>query len=65
VQLQEREVIVQKIIEESNHEAKESGKHKVMAQWRSKLEQEPTSLPPYQIDVIVREVRRRLDSAGR
>ena len=33
--------------------------------WRAKLEKEPTLLQPYQIDEIVREVRRRLVNGSR
>jgi hypothetical protein len=36
-----------------------------LIEWRAKLEKEPTQLPPFQIDELVREVRRRLDSASR
>jgi reverse gyrase len=60
MRLKDWELTIQKIVDESNHEQKEMGKHKVLTAWRSKLEKEPTSLPPYQIDEIVREVRRRL-----
>ena len=59
------EPTVQMIVEESNREPKESGKHKVLAAWRAKLEREPTVLKPFQIDEVVREVRRRVDSASR
>ena len=58
--LQEWEPTISQIVHESNHEPKESGKYRVLAAWRSKLEHEPTSLPTYRIDGIVREVRKRL-----
>jgi len=58
----EWESTVQKIVDESNQEEKQGGKHRILTAWRARLEQEPTSLPPYKIDLIVREVRRRLDS---
>ena len=58
----EWETTVQKIVDESNLEEKSSGKHRILTAWRPELEQEPTLLPPYKIDLIVREVRRRLDS---
>ena len=63
--LKEWEPTIQGIVEESNHETKESGKQKILTEWRAKLEKEPTLLPPYQIDELMREVRRRLDSASR
>jgi hypothetical protein len=33
--------------------------------WRAKLEKEPTFLEPYQVDEIIREVRRRLNNLSR
>ena len=63
--LKEWEPTIQKIVEESNHETKESGKQRILTEWRAKLEKEPTRLPPFEIDKIVRQVRRRLDSAGK
>lgn len=56
----EREAIIQRIIDETNHESKEAGKQRVLTEWRAKLEHEPTLLPVHKIDEIVREVRRRL-----
>ena len=58
MRLQEWEVTIQKIVDECNHEQK--GADKVLVAWRAKLEKEPTLLQPFQIDEIVREVRRRL-----
>ena len=43
----------------------EGGKDRVLIAWRSKLEKEPTSLKPFQIDEIVREVRKRMTSVSR
>jgi hypothetical protein len=37
----------------------EPGKQRVLKEWRSKLEKEPHKLQAFQIDEIVREVRRR------
>jgi len=56
---------IKQIADESNHEPKESGKHKVLTAWRAKLEKEPTNLAPFQIDDIVREVRKRLTAVAR
>ncbi|MDZ4819194.1 MAG: DUF262 domain-containing protein [Planctomycetota bacterium] len=50
---------------EANHEPKESGQHNVLVAWRAKLEKEPFSLPRFQIDRIVREVRKRLIKTSR
>jgi hypothetical protein len=58
--LKDWEAIIQKIIDESNHEPKEAGKTRLLVEWRAKLEKEPPLLQPFQIDEIVREVRRRL-----
>jgi hypothetical protein len=54
------EATIQQIADESNHEPKEPGRYRILTAWRAKLEKEPTSLLPYQIDEIVREVRTRL-----
>ena len=56
MRLQEWEVTIQEIIDECNHEQKESGENKILMKWRAKLEKEPTLLKPFQIDKIVREV---------
>ncbi len=37
----------------------EPGKQRVLKEWRAKLEREPHKLQAFQIDEIVREVRRR------
>jgi hypothetical protein len=56
---------IHQIAVESNSELKESGQQKVLFAWRTKLAKEPTSLPPFQIDAIVREVRRKLSPTCR
>jgi hypothetical protein len=58
------ESTIQLIVTESNHESKESSKHKILSAWRARLEKEPSSLLPFQIDQIVREVRSRLTKAA-
>jgi hypothetical protein len=58
MRLQDWEVTIQEIVGECNHEQK--GADKVLTKWRSRLEQEPTLLQPFQIDEIVRAVRLRL-----
>ena len=60
LRLMDSEQVIQKIVDEANREPKESGKQVVLIGWRSKLEQEPASLLPHEIDKIVGEVRRRL-----
>jgi hypothetical protein len=64
MKLQDWEVTIQRIMEESNLEPRESGKSRVMTEWRAKLAQEPHLLQPFQIDEIVREVRKRLTSVS-
>ena len=54
------EATIQQIAAEFDHEPKESGKQRVLTAWRATLEREPTSLPLFQIDEIVREVRKRM-----
>jgi len=62
MRLEEWEETIQKITEECNHEQK--GVNGVLKEWRAKLEKEPNILKPFQIDEIVREVRRRLSNAS-
>jgi hypothetical protein len=63
MRLEEWEVTIQEIVDECNREEKTSGK--VLVEWRVKLEKEPTLLPPFQIDEIVRAVRSRLSDVRR
>ena len=65
MRLQEWEVTIQEIIDECNHEQKETGADRIIVKWRAKLEKEPTLLQPFQIDEIVREVRQRLNDDSR
>jgi hypothetical protein len=58
--LEDWEATVEKIVNETTQAPKRSGKQKVLDDWRAKLEKEPNHLQAFQIDVIVREVRRRL-----
>lgn len=60
---QKWEVTILQMIEESNREPKEPGKNRVLTEWRATLTKEPHFLQPFQIDEIVREVRRRLTTA--
>jgi len=64
MQPKEREAIIQKIVEESNQASKEAGKHRVLVEWRAKLEKEPFLLKLHQIDEIVRAVRESLIKAS-
>ena len=61
MRLEEWEVTIQKMIDECNHEPK--GVAKVLIKWRANLEKEPHLLRPFEIDEIVRAVRRRLINA--
>jgi hypothetical protein len=58
--LQKWEVTIQQMIEASNRESKEPGKNRILMEWRAALTKAPHNLQTYQIDEIVREVRRRL-----
>ena len=62
--LKEWEATIQQIVYESKQEPRESGKQRVLTAWRAKLAQQPTALQPFQIDEIVREVRKRLAIAN-
>ena len=65
MQLKEWEATIQQIADESNREVAEAGRHRVLTNWRSKLECPPTSLKAFQIDEIVREARKRFLEANR
>ena len=64
MRLEEWEVTIQEIIDECDQEPKERGGDRILMKWRTKLEEEPTALQPFQIDEIMREVRRRLGTGG-
>lgn len=64
MKLHDWEQTLQQMLEEYDREPKESGKSRVLMQWRAKLAREPHLLQPYQIDEIVREVRKRLASVS-
>lgn len=64
MKLHDWEQTIRQIVEESNHEPKESGKSRLLMEWRTKLAREPHLLQPFQIDEIVREVRKRLTSVS-
>ena len=64
MRLHDWEQTIQQMIEESHHEPKESGKSKVLMEWRARLAQTPHFLQPFQIDEIVRELRKRLTSVS-
>ena len=64
MKLRDWEQTIVQIVEQCNHETKESGKSRVLMDWRAKLAQEPHVLQPFQIDEIVREVRKRLTNAS-
>ena len=59
------EATINQIVDEARQELRESGKQKILLAWRAKLEKGPTLLHPFQIDEIVRAVRRRLSNASR
>ena len=59
------EATVQQIVDDSNREAKEAGKQKVLMGWRKTLAEAPHHFPLHHIDEIVREVRNRLKTESR
>jgi len=63
MRLQEWEGTIQKIVDECGHEQR--GADTILMAWRAKLEKESPLLQPYQIDEIMREVRRRLMNPSR
>ena len=62
MRLEEWEATILKITDDCNNEHQRPDR--VLMEWRAKLEKEPTLLQPFQIDEIVREVRRRLSNAS-
>jgi hypothetical protein len=58
--LEDWEETIEKIVNEMSPKPKETGTQKVLLSWRAQLEKEPNLLQAFQIDIIVREVRRRL-----
>jgi hypothetical protein len=54
------EATIQQIADELSLVPKDADQHRILTAWRAKLEKEPTSLPAFQIDEIVREVRKRM-----
>jgi hypothetical protein len=58
--LKDWEETISQIIEDIKQEPQKSSKNKFLMAWRVKLENAPTSLQPFQIDEIVREVRKRI-----
>ena len=62
--LKEWEQTIQEIVEAFNLQKNNSGKMRILREWRARLEKEPPRLQPFQIDQIIREVRRRLESAN-
>jgi len=58
--LQDWESTIKKIVDESNEAPSRSAKQKVLDNWRAQLQKEPTLLKAFQIDMIVRDVRRKL-----
>jgi hypothetical protein len=58
--LEDSEATIERIVEEMKQAPKRSGQQKVLDDWRAQLQKEPALLKAYQIDMIVREVRRRL-----
>jgi hypothetical protein len=52
------DITINQIINETNQQSQEAGKMKVLFAWRAQLAMEPTSLSPFEIDQIIREVRK-------
>jgi hypothetical protein len=59
------EPTIQQIADEFSLAPTEAVQHRILTAWRAKLAKEPTSLPPFRIDQIVREVRRKVAVASR
>jgi len=64
MRLQEWEGTIQEIIDEC-HEQEERDQDGILMKWRARLQKEPTLLKSFQLDEIMREVRRRLGNVSR
>ncbi|NQV22877.1 MAG: hypothetical protein HQ518_00795 [Rhodopirellula sp.] len=62
MRLEDWAVTIQKMTDECNHE--QATPNRVLWLWRVKLEKEPTLLQPFEIDQIVRAVRRKLGNVS-
>jgi hypothetical protein len=62
--LKKWDATIKQIADEINSEGNDSGQQKVLFEWRAKLAKEPLSLPLFQIDAIVRAVRKMLIPAS-
>ena len=62
MRLEDWAVTIQKMTDECNHV--QTTPDRVLKQWRVKLEKEPTLLQPFEIDQIVRAVRRKLGNVS-
>jgi hypothetical protein len=58
--LKDWELTINQIVDEIKQDPSKSRKHKLLIAWRVKLEKQPFSLKPFQIDEIVREVQKRI-----
>ena len=56
------EATIKQMVDEASQEPRESGKQKLLLAWRARLAKETPSLEPFEIDLIVQEVRKRLTS---
>ena len=63
--LKDWEPTIKQITDEVSLAPKESGQHRTLTAWRAKLAKEPTALPSFRIDEIVREVRKRITVSSR
>ena len=65
MRLADWEATIQHIVDDCCQEQDEMSDDRILMRWRAKLAKEPTLLEAYQIDEIIREVRRRLDNLSR
>ncbi len=57
MRLEEWEVTIQAIADDCNRRQEGTREDEILKKWRVKLGKEPTLLPPFRIDAIVREAR--------
>jgi len=65
MRLEDWEATIQEIVDECHQKPEGPTKNMTLMKWRAKLEKEPTLLEAFQIDEIIREARKRLNSPSR
>ena len=63
--LHQCEQTIQRIVDEYKQQPTSALQTKILLDWRKKLREEPASLPLHDVDWLMREVQRRVNSSSR